>query len=347
VRIAIVNDLALAVEALRRVVRSIPDAEVAWVARDGAAAIERCESDRPDLVLMDLVMPVMDGVAATREIMRRAPCPVLVVTASVHGNVAKVYEALGHGALDAVATPRLGLAGGLEGAAELVRKIATVQALAAERAAAPSAAATAAPHAAGATAPAGPVPPLLAIGASTGGPRALAAVLGSLPAELPAAVAVVQHIDGGFAAGLARWLAHRTPLTVAPLYGPEPLRAGHVWVAAGHGHLVLRDDLRLALSPQPADLLHCPSIDVFFESVARRVPGRGCAVLLTGMGRDGARGLRALRTAGYHTIAQDEHTSVVWGMPRVAAETGGASEVLPLDRIAASVAAHLASGQRG
>ena len=342
-RIAIVNDLALAVEALRRVVRSIPDAEVAWVARDGAAAIERCESDRPDLVLMDLIMPVMDGVAATREIMRRAPCPVLVVTASVHGNVAKVYEALGHGALDAVATPRLGLAGGLEGAAELVRKIATVRALAAERATGGSTAATAAPRAGAGPAPAGPLPPLLAIGASTGGPRALASLLGGLPADLPAAVAVVQHIDGAFAAGLARWLAQRTPLTVAPLFGPEPLRAGHIWVAAGAGHLVLRDDLRLCLTPEPTDLLHCPSIDVFFESVARRLPGRGCGVLLTGMGRDGARGLLALRAAGFHTIAQDEHTSVVWGMPRAAAEAGGASEVLPVERIAASVAVHIAT----
>jgi len=341
VRIAIVNDLALAVEALRRAVRSIPGAEVAWVARDGAEAIAQCARDRPDLVLMDLIMPVVDGVAATREIMRRSPCPVLVVTASVHGNVAKVYEALGHGALDAVATPRLGLGGGLEGAAELVRKIATVRALADEPSASPADAVTVAP-AAGSDAASGPLSPLVAIGASTGGPRALATLLGNLPRDLPAAVAVVQHIDAAFATGLAHWLARRTPLSVAPLLAPQALRAGHVWLAAGSGHLVLRDDLRLALATEPTDCLHSPSIDVFFDSIARRLPGGGCGVLLTGMGRDGARGLLALRAAGFHTIAQDEATSVVWGMPRAAAERGAAGEVLPLDRIAARVIAHIA-----
>ena len=336
-RIAIVNDLALAVEALRRVVRSVPGAEIAWVARDGAEAIAQCQRDRPDLVLMDLIMPNVDGVQATREIMRRSPCPVLVVTATVRGNVGKVYDALGYGALDAVATPRLGLGGGLEGAAELLRKIATVHALRAERPLAPEPATTPVAEARRS----GPVPPLVAIGASTGGPHALAVVLGGLPADLPAAVAVVQHIDTAFAPGLARWLAHRAPLTVAPLLGAEPLRAGHVWVAAGQGHLVLRDDMRLGLSDEPQAGLHRPSIDVFFDSVARRLRGRGCAVLLTGMGRDGARGLLALRGAGFHTIAQDESTSIVWGMPRAAAESGGATDVLPLERIAARIVAHI------
>jgi len=342
-RIAIVNDLALAVEALRRAVRSIAGAEIAWVARDGAEAIALCAQDRPDLVLMDLIMPGVDGVHATREIMQRSPCPVLVVTASVHGNVAKVYEALGYGALDAVATPRLGLAGGLEGAAELVRKIATVQALAADRASAPDRSGASVSPAASALLGSAGVPALVAIGASTGGPSALAHVLSGLPADLPAAVAIVQHIDGGFAAGLARWLARRTGRDVAPLLAPVPLRAGEVWLAAGDGHLVLRDDFRLGLSPEPRDHLHRPSIDVFFESVARRLRDGGCGVLLTGMGRDGARGLLALHRAGFHTIAQDETTSVVWGMPRVAVEHGGARVVLPLDDIAASIARHVAS----
>jgi chemotaxis response regulator CheB len=183
---------------------------------------------------------------------------------------------------------------------------------------------------------------LVVIGASTGGPRALATVLGGLPAALPAAVAVVQHIDAAFAAGLAQWLAGHTPLSVAALVARQPLRAGHVWLAAGAEHLVVRDDLHLGLATEPKDCLHRPSIDVFFESVARRVPAGGCGVLLTGMGRDGARGLLALRRAGFHTIAQDEATSVVWGMPRAAAERGAANEVLPLSSIAARIAAHVA-----
>ncbi|MGH7789159.1 MAG: chemotaxis-specific protein-glutamate methyltransferase CheB [Candidatus Binatia bacterium] len=341
-RIAIVNDLAIAVEALRRTVRAIPGAAIAWVARDGAEAVAACARDRPDLVLMDLVMPRMDGVEATRQIMRASPCPVLVVTASVRGNVGKVYEALGYGALDAVATPRLGLGGGLEGASELRRKIEMVGALARDRALAPPVPAPSPPASDRAVI----VPPLIAIGASTGGPRALAEILAALPADLPAAVAVVQHIDRLFAPGLARWLDRRTPLSVAPLTAPEALRAGHVWVAAGEGHLVVGDDLRLTLVPDPAEHLHCPSIDIFFASAAHRLPARGIGVLLTGMGRDGAHGLLALRRAGYHTIAQDEHSSVVWGMPRAGAEAGGAVEVLPLDQIGARILALLGGGAR-
>jgi len=332
VRIAIVNDLALAVEALRRVVRSIPDAEIAWVARDGVEAIAQCERDRPDLVLMDLVMPNVDGVEATREIMRRTPCPVLVVTASVRGNVGKVYDALGCGALDAVATPRLGRAGSLEGGADLVRKIATVRALA-----------DVAPRRSEATdvgerwhdaAVPQAVPPLIAIGASTGGPHALATILGGLPATLAAAVAVVQHIDHAFAPGLARWLGRRAALPVGLLSEAGPLRAGRIALAAGDAHLALRDDLQLGPRDQPREALHRPSIDVFFHSIAQRFPGRVCGVLLTGMGRDGAAGLLALRHAGHCTIAQDEASSVVYGMPRAAAESGAAGEVLPLDQIA-------------
>ena len=129
-RVAIVNDLAVACEALRRALASDPSLTVAWVARDGAEAVQCAKRDRPDLVLMDLVMPKLDGVAATREIMRVAPCPILVVTATVSGNAALVYEALGAGALDAVNTPTLGGAGGVAGAEELVRRLRRVARLA-------------------------------------------------------------------------------------------------------------------------------------------------------------------------------------------------------------------------
>jgi two-component system response regulator WspF len=338
-RIAIVNDLPLAVEALRRVVRSIPGAAVAWVARDGAEAIACCGRDRPDLVLMDLVMPGVDGVAATREIMRRSPCPVLVVTASVRGNVGKVYDALGCGALDAVATPRLGLDGNLAGAADLVRKIATVEALVAEHAATDRQQAQPA-AARRATAPgAAPLPPLVLVGASTGGPRALATVIAALPPDLAAAVIIVQHIDRLFAAGLARWLAGYSALPVVPIAAPAAPGAGTVMIAAGAGHLVLRDDRTLGFTDEPVAYAHTPSVDVFFQSVADRVRGPGCAALLTGMGRDGARGLLALRRAGFHTIAQDEATSVVWGMPRAAIAHDAACDVLPIDAIGARIAA--------
>jgi two-component system response regulator WspF len=125
-RIAIVNDMLLACEALRRVVLSVPEHQVAWTARDGAEAIERARADRPDLILMDLVMPRMNGVEATRRIMAESPCPILIVTATVGGPMNKVFEAMGHGALDAVNTPTLGPQGEVQGAAALLDKIATV-----------------------------------------------------------------------------------------------------------------------------------------------------------------------------------------------------------------------------
>lgn len=333
-RVAIVNDLALAVEALRRVVAGTPGLEVAWTAADGAEAVRRCAEDRPDVVLMDLIMPVMDGVEATRRIMRDTPCAVLVVTATVEGNLDRVYDAMGCGALDAVATPVLGRDGSLAGGEALTRKIATVGRLVG-REARPAAGAAAGPG--GGTGHGAGLPPLLAIGCSTGGPHAVARLLAALPPAPPWATVVVQHVDEHFADGLARWLSEQVPVAVRrPVSGERP-RAGGVYLAAGDEHLRLGPDGAFARSAEPRDTPHRPSVDAFFASAARHAPA-GCAVLLTGMGRDGAEGMLALRRAGWHTIAQDEATSIVWGMPRAAVRLGAAVETLPLDAIAPRVA---------
>ncbi|BBL69620.1 chemotaxis-specific protein-glutamate methyltransferase CheB [Methylogaea oryzae] len=330
-KIAIVNDLKLAVEAQRRVLQAESGLDVCWTAADGLEAVRLCAAQRPDLVLMDLIMPVMDGVEATRRIMAESPCPILVVTASVRGNFAKVYEALGAGALDAVATPVLGPGGKLDGGGELLRKIATLQTLTAQAKPAPAASEPRVSSAA--VLERLRPPPVVVIGASTGGPNALAELLGGLPAGFPAAVVAVQHLDSNFAGGLATWLGQRTALKVAPLVDGERLRAGQVWLVTGDEHLVLDENLRLRYTPEPQGLAFRPSVDVFFHSVAG-AGLEGCGVLLTGMGRDGAAGLAALRRAGFFTIAQDQASSVVWGMPKAAAELGAASEVLPLSAIA-------------
>ena len=326
-RIAIVNDLDLAVRVLSMVLEQQPQHELAWVAKDGQEAVARCGEDRPDLILMDLVMPVMDGVEATRLIMEATPCAVLVVTATVEGHASMVFEAMGWGALDAVATPTVGHDGGLEGADLLLKKIATIQKLIGQQAAttpAPPAAAAAAEH----------LPPLAVIGASTGGPRALAVILGALPAAFPGALVLVQHIDEAFSGSLAQWLDAQTKLEVAvAVEGMQPA-PGRALLAVGPEHLVLRDDLTLGYTPEPRDQAHMPAIDVFFRSTARCWPRPGVAALLTGMGRDGADGLLALRQSGWHTIAQDEATSAVFGMPRIAVDRGAARAVLPLDEIA-------------
>jgi two-component system response regulator WspF len=328
-KIAIVNDSPMAVEALRRVVTSVDTYGVAWVAHNGREAVEKCRNDRPDIILMDLIMPEVDGVEATRRIMAECPCAILVVTATVSGNCERVYEAMGHGALDAVSTPVLGQQGGVQGGSDLLQKIATIGTLIHYQRISGQHASPSAPASGG--------PPLLAIGASTGGPQAIVQILGSLPVSFPAAVVVIQHVDRQFADGLANWLAERCNLPVETANVDTVLEPGRVWLAASNDHLVVDPDFTLHYTSRPRDLPYRPSVDVFLESAARCRVEHGCAVLLTGMGRDGARGLLTLRNLGWFTIAQNKATSVVYGMPKAAAELNAASQVLPVDDIPGAI----------
>jgi len=331
-RIGIVNDVALAREALRRVVESRQGLEVAWLARDGAEAVMLARKDSPDLILMDLFMPRMDGVEATRQIMATRPCAILVVTATVTGHIHKVYEAMGHGALDAVDTPSLGSAG-LQGAPALLAKIETIGKLIGN----PSGL-----HVLPAAGHPSPIacdeaPPLILLGASTGGPGALKQIVGSLPRDLEAGIVVVQHVDAAFADGLASWLKEQCRWPIELIGEGQMPVSGKVLLTATNDHLILDEDGRLHYVAEPAKLWYRPSVDVLFSSVASHGPAWGVAVLLTGMGRDGAQGLLRLRQRGWHTIAQDEQTSVVWGMPRAAAECGAAVEVLSVHKIASAI----------
>jgi two-component system response regulator WspF len=331
-RIAIVNDVRAASEALRRVVERLPGHELAWIAADGVEAIAQARRDRPDLILMDLLMPHLDGAEATRQIMAMAPCAILVVTATVSGNISLVYDAMGHGALDAVDTPVLGPAGAEAGVGPLVEKIGLIAKLVAAPAAAPRS---------GPVAVASGPARLLVVGASTGGPKALCDLLLPLPRDWNTAVVVVQHVDVAFAPGLASWLADRTgrPVHVAE-HGQRP-RPGDVLLAGTNDHLAMAAGGTLEYRVEPRDVFFRPSVDVFFESVAAHGPKSGVAVVLTGMGRDGARGLAALRHKGWHTIAQDEATSVVWSMPKAAIEAGAACEVLPVSRMPTAITARM------
>ena len=202
-RVAIVNDLALAREVLRRLVLSVSGYTVAWTAADGAEAVDRAAHDRPDVILMDLVMPVMDGVEATRRIMAGSPCPILLVTSSVSGNFNKVYEAMGHGGLDAVNTPTLGPDGQVRDSEGLLARLARLGRSRRGFSMPPLGVPTPCAGRAHSTIA---VPPVVALGASTGGPEALAQVLGVFPPNLPAAVVVVQHIGPEFIPSLAQWL---------------------------------------------------------------------------------------------------------------------------------------------
>lgn len=327
-RIGIVNDMPLAVEALRRTVALDPAHRTVWVARDGAEAVELCTHELPDLVLMDLIMPGMNGVEATRRIMAATPCPILIVTGSVGGNASKVYEAMGYGALDAVDTPVLGLGDVKASGVLLLAKIAIIGRLIGDRGDSPPR--DERPRAVAATGKAG----LVVIGASAGGPAALAEVLAGLPGDFPMGLVIVQHVDRQFAAGMADWLNQVSPLPVRLAQEGDVPRAGTVLLAGSNDHLCFKSPGWLGYAAEPKDYAYRPSVDVFFNSVCKHWPGRAIGVLLTGMGRDGAAGLKAMRDKGCHTIVQDQASCAVFGMPKAAIALHAATEVLPLSRIA-------------
>ena len=330
-RIGIVNDVRAACEALRRVVDSLPDHEIAWMAADGVEAVAMAKRDRPELILMDLIMPHLDGVQATRQIMASAPCAILVVTATVSGNISLVYEAMGFGALDAVDTPMLGPAGEVSGAGALVEKIGMIAKIVG----------SSDPRRPTRPAATGGPPKLVVVGASTGGPKAISDLLLPLPHDWNAAVLVVQHVDVAFSQGLAKWLSDRTGRAVRVAEHGQHPAAGDVLLAGTNDHLVLSKSRTLEYREEPREVFFRPSVDVFFESVADHWPQTGIAILLTGMGRDGARGLLKLRSRGWHTLAQDEASSVVWSMPKAGIDAGAACEVLSVDQMARSLIARI------
>jgi two-component system response regulator WspF len=237
-----------------------------------------------------------------------------------------VYEAMGHGALDAVDTPALSPGDEMQGARALVDKIGLIAKLVGSTAPTPKQ-----------TVSGAQLPRLVVIGASTGGPKALCDLLAPLPQEWNVAIVVVQHVDVTFAAGLASWLGDRTGKKVRVAVPGDVPTAGEVLIAGTNDHLVLTSGRALDYRVEPQKIFFRPSVDVFFESVAAHWPRHGTAVILTGMGRDGAAGLLALREKGWHTIAQNEATSVVWSMPKAAIEAGAACEVLPINRIPAAI----------
>jgi chemotaxis response regulator CheB len=334
--IAIVNETPGAVDAIGRILIASGKYEVAWSANAGADAVALCKSNRPDLLLIDLITRGMEGADAIRQIMAAAPCPILVVTEAIEANSAKVFDAMGAGALDVVRTPSADPsngangANGTNGAALFLGKIDSVASLIRPSPAKPSAPR----HTQCAR-------QLVAIGSSAGGPAALASVLRALPADFPAAIIIVQHIDAQFVPGLAKWLGEQSRLPVRPAVSGDIPVAGTVLLAASNDHLILESSTRLGYTPNPVEYSYRPSVNAFFESTARHWRGPMIGVLLTGMGSDGAKGLKMLRNLGHHTIVQDQKTSAVYGMPKAAADLQAATEILPLEQIASALGRRL------
>ena len=340
-RIAIVNDTPMIVEMLRRIITSVPGYDLAWLAYNGKSAVDYCARDAPDLILMDMIMPEMDGVQATRVIMQQSPCAILIVTADIKKNSGKIFEAMGYGALDVVSTPIMGIPEPEHLHHLLLKTIASIGIVTGT---VPPKWSSTYPGASNdpsiihrLSQPPSNLPPLIIIGASTGGPKALATVLRELPSNFEGSIVIIQHLDVHFSSGLAKWLNQQTPLSVVLASEGDTLTASKVLLAGTNDHLALRPNLTLTYTKKPENYPYRPSIDVFCQSVAQYWTRKGMAVLLTGMGRDGAMGLKKLRRRGWHTIAQDKQSCVVYGMPKAAVEMEAATEILSLSKIASTL----------
>jgi two-component system chemotaxis response regulator CheB len=310
--------------------------EVVGEAENGADAIERAISLSPDLIIMDVHMPILDGLDATKEIMREAPAPILMVSASAStSDVALGLSATQAGALMILEKPHN--PADPEFANEAAQFIAMARAMAGvkvvRRWGIPSIGATTPSRSMPAHPTLAQSPKLIAIATSTGGPAALHRILIDLPRELPVPVLVVQHMARGFIDGLAKWLGANVPIKVTTAAQGEPLRAGTVYLGPDDEHLGVTPDGRAVLSHAGPVSGFRPSADYLFDSCARSYGSSLIAVILTGMGSDGADGLRTVKARGGRVIAQDERTSVVFGMNQQAIERGLVDDVLPLDTI--------------
>lgn len=332
VRAFLVDDSAVSRLALRRALATDPRIEIVGEAGSGEAALDRIPSAFPDIVLMDIVMPGVDGLETTRELMHGYAKPVIVIS-DMGSNAATGFEALRAGALDVIGKPsaeELADPAWVRRFCHRIRMLAEIPVITRRRVEGSKPLVIERR----ATRPEASRVEMVCIGASTGGPPALRAVLDGIKSRPQWPVLIVQHMSKGFTTGMASWLGSATGQDVRLASDGEQWQPGVFYIAPDGGHLELGPH-RLAVTAGPPLGGHQPAVDRLFSSVARsRLASRTVAVLLTGMGSDGARGLEDLRKAGAWTIAQDEVSSVVFGMPKAAVDLGAACEELSLDEIA-------------
>jgi len=340
IRVLLVDDSPVALHLLQRLLSRSAEIRVVGTAANGREALELLPALDPGVICTDLHMPVMDGLELTREVMSTRPRPILVVSLSVEPGSSNVFRLLEAGAVDVYPKPSAILGAYEERlAGELASKIRIVAGVRVFRRTGPGRRPPAPPPSLPPHAPARAV----AIGASTGGPQALLEILSNLPAGFPVPVLCVQHMGADFLPAMVAWLAEASPLPVRLAAQGEVPQAGVVYFAPEDAHLELDQGGRFELSRAPPCDGHRPSATVTLRAAARRFGAGTVGVLLTGMGRDGAEGLAEVAAAGGVTIAQDEASSVVYGMPREAVALGAVQHVLPLEAIAPALSA-LANG---
>ncbi len=338
-RILIVEDSRTQRELLVRLLESTGKFEIVGTAVNGQDGVEAAQKLRPDIIAMDIHLPILDGYEATRQIMQTCPTPIVMVSNSLGDEGRRSVEAMASGALAVIRKP-----GNMRNDAyelDRVNLVRTLQLMAdvpvvtrhpprpprpqvvqAERT----------PHA-----------KVLAIAASTGGPAAIQIVLSGLGKNFPLPILLVQHIASGFVEALADWLNTILPLNICVAKHGQPMQPGHVYLAPDDHHLLVKQYGTIGLQQSIPEDRYCPSADILFDAVAQIYGAQSIGVILTGMGDDGAQGLRAMRIQGSQTYAQDEASCVVYGMPQAAVAAGAIVRVLPLERIAPAILQYIGS----
>lgn len=334
IRVLLVDDSPLVLHVLQRLLSRSPEIQVVGTAANGKEALDLLPDLNPDVICTDLHMPVMNGLEFTREVMAKYPRPILVVSVSVEAGSPNVFRLLDAGAVDVFPKPRATHDTDFDEIADelasRIRILAGVRVI--RRSNRTESAAVASPT----IIPSRPKSPprIVVIGASTGGPQALRDILSRLPAAFPLPVVCVQHIGGSFLSGLVDWLADACRLTVRKAVHGETPQAGVVYFAPEDTHLEWDSGGRFLLAMTPPVDGHLPSITVTMQAAARCFGSSAVGVLLTGMGRDGADGMASIAAARGITLAQDESSSVVYGMPKEAVAQGAVQHILPLEQIA-------------
>ncbi|MGF1567245.1 MAG: chemotaxis-specific protein-glutamate methyltransferase CheB [Nodosilinea sp.] len=339
IRVLLVEDSQIAVVILKRILEPFPQIELVGTASTGVEALALMPEAQPDVICTDLHMPQMDGLEFTKEVMFRYPCPILVISASVQEeDTHQVFDLLEAGAVDIFPKPLSGLVvNDPEFNRALLNKIQVlsgVRVFKKRRLGRASSDNCESKNLSAFKASTHFRPKIIVVGASTGGPQALQELFSILPANFPVPVICVQHICLGFLQGFIEWLANSCQLPIQIAQPGEIPKAGHIYFPPEQQHLGLNHKGRFVCTNSPPVDGHRPSVTATFQSVTQVYGRKTLGILLTGMGRDGAAGMKTIVEAGGITIAQDEATSIVFGMPKEAIKLGAASQVLPIQAIA-------------
>lgn len=334
IKVLVVDDSAFMRKMITEILSSQPDLEVAGTARNGKDALSKLETLDVDVITLDVEMPVLDGIETLRAIMSKRPLPVVMLSSRTKKGSETTIQALALGAIDFIPKPSGPISLDLDTISEeIIHKVRLAASARFTKRERPDTLALKPKLKVFEKPPVGAAQTLVIIGSSTGGPRAIETVFSNIPPNLPAGLVVVQHMPKDFTRNFAERLNNLFPIPIKEAQEGDLVQNGQVLVAPGDYHLRINHDHRIALSQEERVMFLRPAIDITMETLPLTYRNRVVGVILTGMGRDGARGMAAIKRAGGVTIAQDKETSTIYSMPRIIAEEGNADYILPLSQI--------------